>query len=183
MALPWLIGAAALAAGAALVKSLSEDDDNSSYDYEEASRRSEEAERTRAENERKKQLESARENFAIRGERIGEDIAQSLKGWIRVKTANSPTFKAQLNSRGYKIESAILHDQDIETLLPGKSHQFRKIREHLAIYSDLYSVRLTKGTKMVTAADEIETIDFELKQLETLKSEITSLKNELSTQV
>ena len=179
MALPWLIGGLALAAGAALVKKLNEDDDtSSSYDYEMESRRREEAERERKENERKKKLEAARENFAIRGESLGRDIAQSLNDWIDVDFENSPAFSAKLNSKGYKIKHAISNEQDISTLLPSKNHQFDEIRENLKVYSDIYRVRLKKGTKLVEAGKEIEMIEAELKQINKLKAEILRLQHE-----
>jgi len=186
MAIPWLIGGLVLAAGAALVKKLNEDDDNSSSssdDYEMESRRREEAERERAENERKKKLKSARENFAIRGESIGVDIAQSLNNWIELDFENSPAFSARLNSKGCKIEHAISNGQDISTLLPSKNHQFDEIRENLKIYSDIYSVRLKKGTKLVEAGQEIEMIESELKQIGKLKAEISRLQRDLSAQL
>lgn len=184
MALPWLIGGLIFAAGTALVKKLNEDDDNSSsYDYEREARRREEAERERVENERKKKLETARENFAIRGESIGVDIAQSLKSWIEVNFEKSPAFSVKLNSKGYKIEHAISNEQDISTLLPSKNHQFEEIRENLKIYSNIYSVRLKKGAKLVEAGKEIETIESELKQIGKLKSEISRLQSHLSAKV
>ncbi|MDZ4189226.1 MAG: hypothetical protein U1D25_14125 [Hydrogenophaga sp.] len=102
MAIPWLIGALAVAAGAAIVKKLNEDDDSSSSnDYESESKRHEEAESERAEKERQKKLDTARENFARRGERFGSDIAQSLEGWIDVKFEQSPAFLAKLNENGF----------------------------------------------------------------------------------
>lgn len=185
MAIPWLIGAVVVAAGTALVKKLSEDDDDNSsdYNYERESRRREEAERERSANERKKKIEIARENFAIRGESIGLDIAQSLKSWVEVEFENSPAFSAELNSKGYKIERATSNEQDISTLLPSKNHQFDEIRENLKIYSDIYSVRLKKGSRLIEAGEEIETIESELKQIGKLKAEISRLQSTLSTQL
>lgn len=184
MAIPWLIGAIAVAAGAALVKKLNEDDDNSSsYDHERESRRREEAERERKENERNKRLEAARENFAIRGESFGRDIAHSLNSWIEADFENSPAFSVKLNSNGCKIEHEISNEKDISSLLPSKNHQFDEIRENLKIYSDIYSVRLKKGTKLVEAGKEIEMIESELKQISKLKAEISRLQSDLSAQL
>ena len=183
MALPWLIGAAALYAAKKLGdKFMDDDDDDDSYDYERASRRREEAEHERAENERKKKLETAHENFATRGESIGLDIAHSLKGWIEVNFKNSPAFSAKLNPKGYKTEHAIQNEQEICSLLPG-SQQFDEIREKLKNYSAIYKVRMEKGAKLVEAGEEIETIESELGQIGKLKAEISKLQSDLSARL
>lgn len=184
MAIPWLIGAAVIAVGTAVVKKLNEDgDSSSSYDYDRESRRREKSERERAESDRNKKLQSAHENFAIRGESIGVDIALSLKNWIEVNFENSPAFAAKLNSKGYKIEHVISNERDISTLLPSESHQFDEIRENLKIYSDIYSVRLKKGVNLIEAGKEIEMIETELKQIGKLKAEISKLQSDLSAQL
>lgn len=199
MAIPWLIGGAAL-----LIAALASDDDSSN---EQEERRRKEAERERAEKERNKKLETARENFAMRGESIGSDIAQSLQGWIEVEFEQSPAFlaklnenmnilgtsfsgllissflppdSAQLNSKGYKIEHAIPNEQDISALIPSSAPPFEKIRENLKFYSLTYSVKLKQGAKLVEAGDEIEMIESELKQIGKLKAEISRLQSDLS---
>lgn len=183
MALPWLIGAAVVYGAKKLADKLTEDDDDDSFDDQRASRRQEEAERARTENERKKKLKTTRDNFAIRGESIGLDIAQSLKSWIEVEFQNSPAFSAELNSTGCKIERATSNEHDISTLLPYKNHEFDEIRENLKIYSQIYSVRLKKGAKLFEAGDEIETIESELDQIGKIKAEISRLQSALSAQL
>ena len=201
MALPWLIGGAI----ALLVGTLASSD-SSSNDREQEARRREEAERERAENERNKKLVTARENFAMRGESMGSDIAQSLQGWIEVKFEQSPAFSAQLdksalttvvtslfvvlaaraaqqNSKGDKIDHAISNEKSISALLPSSGSQFDKIKGNLKIYSDTYSVKLKQGAKLVETGKEIETIESELKQIRNLKAEMSRLQIHLSTQV
>jgi hypothetical protein len=178
MAIPWLIGGAiALLAGA-----LASSDSDESNDREQEARRRKEAERERAEKERNKKLETARENFAMRGESIGSDIAQSLQGWIEVKFEQSPAFSTKLNSKGYKIEHALSNEQDISALIPSSAPPFEKIRENLKIYSDTYSVKLKQGAKLVEAGEEIEMIESELKQISKLKAKISRLQSHLSAQ-
>lgn len=182
MAIPWLIGGAI----AILVGVLASDDDSSnnssssSDDREQEERRRKEAERERAKNERNKKLKAARENFAMRGESIGSDISKSLQGWIEVEFEQSPAFSAKLNSKGYKIEHVIPNEQDVSALLPSKHHQFDEIRENLKTYSDVYSVKLKKGDKLVEVGKKIETIESELKQISRLKAEISRLQSDLS---
>ena len=135
------------------------------------------------ENERKKKLHTARENFAIRGESIGSDIAQSLQGWIEVEFEQSPAFSAKLNSKGYKIEHVIPNEQGVSALLPSKNDQFDEIRENLKIYSDVYSIKLKKGAKLVEAGKKIETIESELKQIGKLKAEVSRLQSDFSDQL
>lgn len=186
MALPWLIGGAA----ALIIAALASDDDNSSsssssssHDREQEARRREEAERERAQNERKKRLEMAREDFAIRGESIGSDIAQSLQGWIIVKSEQSPAFSAKLNSNGYKIEQSMPNEQNVSALLPSSDHQFDEVRANLKTYSDLYKVKLKKGSKLIEAANELDKIESELNQISQLKAEISRLQSHLCAQV
>jgi hypothetical protein len=182
MAIPWLIGGAI----ALLVGALASDDDNNNNNNnnsEQEARRREEAERERAKNERNKKLKAARENFAMRGESIGSDIAQSLQGRIEVEFEQSPAFSAKLNAKGYKIEQVIPNEQGVSALLPDKNHQFEEIRENLKTYSDVYSVKLKKGAKLVEVGKEIETIESELKQIGKLKAQISRLQSDLSAQL
>lgn len=182
MALPWLIGGAiALLAGA--LASSDSDSDSSSNDREREARRREEAERERAENERKNKLKAARDNFTMRGESIGADVAQSLQGWIEVNFEQSPAFSVKLNSKGYKIENAILNKQSISSLLPGSDLQFNEIHGNLKIYSDIYSVKLKQGIKLIKAGKEIEEIKSELQQIGKLKAEMCRLQSHLSAKV
>ena len=184
MAIPWLIGIAAVAVAAALAS----DDDNSSSnsssnDREREARRREEAERERAENERKNKLQAAHKNFAMHGERIGSDVAQSLQGWIEVNFEQSPAFSVKLNSKGYKIENTVSSEQSISTLLPSSDLQFNEIHDNLKIYSDIYNVKMKRGVKLVEAGEEIETIKSELQKIRQLKAEMRKLYSYLSTKV
>lgn len=183
MALPWLIGGAIALLAGALASSDSDSSSSSSNDREREARRREEAERERAENERKNKLKAARENFTMRGESIGADVAQSLQGWIEVNFKQSPAFSVKLNSKGYEIAYATSNERSIIALLPSSSPQFDKIQENLKIYSDIYNVELKQGVKLVEAGEEIETIKFELQQIGKLKAEMSRLQSHLSAKV
>lgn len=183
MAIPWLIGIAAVAVGTAIVKKLSDDDNRGGDDDNgEESRRREQAERERKEKDRKKKFADAHENFAIRGERLGEDIKKSLQGWIAVQFERSPAFLVELGDEGYKIKQAGGSNQNISDLLPSKNHQFDEICKNLKVYSDLYSIRLEKEVKLTDVSNEIESINFEIQQIDQIKLEIIRLKNEISSQ-
>jgi hypothetical protein len=182
MAIPWLIGIAAVAVAAALAS----DDDNSSSssnDREREARRREEAERERAENERKNKLQAAHKNFAMQGERIGLDVAQSLHGWIEVNFEQYPAFSVKLNSRGYKIENAVASEQSSSNLIPSSDLQLSKIHDNLKIYSDIYKVKMKEGVNLIEARKEIETIESELQKIRQLKAEMRKLQSHLSTKV
>lgn len=177
MALPWLIGAAVVAIGAAIASS---SDDDTTPDYDAEARRRAELERERVEKERKEKRQAARENFALHGERIGSDIAQSLQGWIEIKHDKAPAFTAQLTTSGYKIESNDVEMADIEAIVPETGELFDAIRNNLKAYSNLYAVTLIQGPKLTEAQDEVDKIDIELQQIAQLKAEISKIREKIS---
>lgn len=191
MAIPWLIGGLVLVAGKALIKKLNEDDNSSSSnDTGGESRRREEAERERTDNERNKKLNIAHENFAILGESIGLDIAQSLQGWIKVEFVKSPAFSANLDSKDSSgmwfsnLEvSTSKNEGSINAIIPSSTPQFEKIRKNLKVYSGAYNVKMKQGEKLTEAGREIEMIETELEQISKIKAEISKLQSDLSAKI
>lgn len=183
MPLPWLIGAAAVVLVSAVVKAANSSDsgDSSDDDAREARRRAA-AERERAENERKKKIQTATMNFVSRGDSIGRDIAESLSGWIDVEFERSPVFAVKLNSSGYEIDHSGVDKKIIHTLIPDGSYNFNKTRENLEFYSNVYAVKLQMGPRLLKTGKDIQRIDSELEQIMRIKGEISRLKSYISAQ-
>ena len=193
MPLPWLIGAAVVGIGTAIAKSVSDSNDRKAEAQRRAEREQEQArkereaeaqrraelERERVRKEREQRLRSARENFLLRGERIGSDIAQSLQGWIEVKYENTPAFVSQLQPTGFSLKSNHPNKSKIEELIPTKGVSFEDARKNLDFYSSAYAVTLQQGAKLTKAIKEIIEIEKELNEISQLKENISNIKTRI----
>lgn len=192
MALPWLIGAAVVSIGAAIAKSVSDDNDRKA----EAQRRSEreqeqtrkereaeaqrraELERERVKKEREQRLRLARENFLLHGERIGFDIAQSLEGWIEVKYEKTPAFMAEIQPSGFPIKNNHTNKSELEEILPENLGTLDDVRKDLDFYLSKYAIKIEQGANFTKAIKEINEIEKELNQINQLKKKILNIKKE-----
>ena len=193
MPLPWLIGAAVVGIGTAIAKSVSDSNDRKAAEQRRAEREQEQArkeraaeaqrraelERERVRKEREQRLRSARENFLLRGERIGSDIAQSLQGWIEVKYENTPAFLAQLQPTGFSLKSNHPNKGKIEKLIPAKGVSFDNARKNLDFYSSTYAATFQPGTNLTKAIEEISEIEKELNEISQLKEKISNIKTRI----
>lgn len=190
MPLPWLIGAAVVGIGTAIAKSVSDSNDRKAEAQRRAEREQEQArkeraaeaqrhaelERERVRKEREQRLRSARENFLLRGERIGSDIAQSLQGWIDVKYEKTPAFVAELQPTGFAVRSNHPNKSKLEELIPAKLGLSDDAHKNLAFYSSAYSATLQQGTNLTKAIKEISEIEKELNEIGQLKEKISNIK-------
>lgn len=181
MALPWLIGAAVVAIAAKVLSSDSDNDRGSSADQDREERRREERERERHENERKKKQVSLQENFAARGEKIGTDIAQSLRDWIDVKFEKTPAFSVQLTKSGHQApdSSAAENAKRIRATMPNGYKKHAAAQEHLELFTKYYAANVSDGVNLINAKTAIKEIERDLAALESLKIKINAAKNTL----
>lgn len=181
MALPWLIGALVVGIAAKVLSSDSDDDKESRADRDREERRREELERERHENERRKKQASAQENFAARGEKMGTDIAQSLRGWIEVQFEKTPAFSVRLTKNGHQApdSSAAENAKRIRATMPNGYPKHVAVQEHLEIFTKYYAVNVSDGVNLINAKTAIKEIERDLVAIESLKIKITAAKNTL----
>lgn len=127
MALPWLIGAAVVGLGAAIVKAVSDDDSSSSssssVDTGEERRRREAAALKQLEQERDNKRSNARVLFAEGGARLGDSLSEALDGVADIAETRSPSFVASLGANGYTLPPAEpMRAEEIKHALREPSH-------------------------------------------------------------
>ncbi|WP_217540617.1 hypothetical protein [Vibrio metschnikovii] len=169
MALPWLIGAAAVALGAAVVSAISDDSDSGNGDDDgEKRRRLERAEKERQENDRKNKLQAMKEAFIEDGlERVNE-LEQSLSGLIQVSVLGNQPFKAVLDNEDSNTE--LLSPSYVEINdLPFLSQE---TQQNLVKFESLYDVELEPEEDLIQDAQTLKAIDDKLEQLHQLRSEL-----------
>ena len=189
---PYLIAAAVVGVGTGIAKLVSNnreaearrsaelEREHARKEREAEAQRRAELERERVRKEREQRLRSARENFLLRGERIGSDIAQSLQGWIEVKYENTPAFVAQLQPTGFSVKSNHPNKSKLEELIPEKIRSFDDARKNLDFYSSAYAATLQQGTNLTKAINEISKIEKELNEISQLKINISNIKTKIS---
>lgn len=179
MALPWLIGALIVSAGAAIAKSISDDNEREKEAQRIAEREREkkaEIERERIKKEHEKKLQSAHENFLLRGERIGSDISQILQGWIRIEYEKNPAFTVTLEKNGLSFRNNLKNQDEFEDIFSMNEEIFYNAKKNLNIYSKTYAVNLKQDNNLTKATKEISDIEKELNQINQLKKRIFSIK-------
>lgn len=185
MALPWLIGVAAVALGTAIVKAVSDDDssssNSSSVDTGEERRRREAAALKQIAQERERKRANACTVFAEGGARLGESLSEALHGVADVAQAGSPAFIASLGAGGYTLPPAEpLRAQDIKHVLgeafPAKDAAITRIAGNLDFYTRAYDVRLQGSRKLYRQAAQIAALDGEVKAWDGIEQQLLALK-------
>ncbi|WP_312548708.1 hypothetical protein [Massilia sp.] len=181
MPLPWLIGAAVVGLGAAIVAAVNSDDTPSSSadnSTEERRRREAAAERQRKD-ERKKKLESARVLFEERGTEIGQQLANTLDGWVDV--ADEPVFAAKLLASGYAKRSAdevVPHEVGnvLAETFSAKDKELGVVMRDLDFFNEVYDVQLRGTTRLYTTLTEIQAVEKDLSDLAKLRKQLERIR-------
>lgn len=169
MALPWLIGAAVVALGAAAVSAFSDDSDSGSggNDDEERLRR-ERAEQERKARAHKEKLESMKVEFVQEGMQRANDLQQSLDGQIKATLLGEQPFKAELEDYeefNTPISPTYVEIYDLQ-FLPEET------QESLTKFESLYDVELEPEDKLIKASVRLKEIDNMLARLKELREKL-----------
>ncbi|ENM3791732.1 hypothetical protein EFU53_002895 [Vibrio cholerae] len=169
MALPWLIGAAAVALGAAVVSAISDDSDSGNGDDDgEERRRRERAEKERKEKAHKEKLQAMKDAFIEDGLERVNALEQSLSGLIQVSVLGNQPFKAVLDTEDSNRE--LLSPSYVEINdLPFLSQE---TQQNLVKFESLYDVELEPEEDLIQYAQTLKAIDDKLEQLHQLRSEL-----------
>ncbi len=185
MALPWLIGAAVVGLGAAIVKAVSDDDSSSSssstVDVGEERRRREAAALKQLEQEREKKRSNARVLFAEGGARLGDSLSEALDGVADVAETRSPSFVASLGANGYTLPPAEpMRAEEIKHALreafPPKDAAITRIAGNLDFYTRAYDVRLQGNRKLYQKFARIEALDGKVTAWDEIEQQLLALK-------
>lgn len=181
MPLPWLIGAAVVGLGAAIVAAVNSDDtpSNSTDNGAEERRRREAAAEQQRKDERKKKQESARVLFKERGTEIGQRLADTLDGWVDV--ADEPVFTAKLLAAGYSRRSAnevVPHEVGnvLTETFSAKDKELGAVMRDLDFFNEVYDVQLRGSTRLYTALMEIQAVEKDLSELSKLRKQLERLR-------
>lgn len=185
MALPWLIGVAAVTIGAAIVKAVSDDDSSSSssssVDTGEERRRREAAALKQLEQEREQKRTNARVLFDEGGARLGDSLSKALDGVADLAETGSPSFIASLGANGYTLPPAEpMRAEEIKHALreafPPKDTAITRIAGNLDFYTRAYDVRLQGSRKLYQRFARIEALDGEIKAWDEIEQQLLALK-------
>jgi len=185
MALPWLIGIAAVSIGAAIVKAVSSDDSpsssSSSVDTAEEQRRREAAALKQREQERERKRANARTLFAEGGARLGDSLAAALDDVADVAQADAPSFGAKLGAKGCTLPPAEpMHAEDIKRALgeafPPEDAAVAQIADNLDLYTRAYDVRLQGSRTLRRQLAKIATLDAEAEAWSRIEQQLLALK-------
>jgi len=173
MALPWLIGAAVVALGAAAVSALSDDNNSGSGgNDDEERRRRERAEQERKARAHKEKLESMKEAFVHEGMQRADDLQQSLEGQIKVIMLGDKPFKATIDDDSeYQnmVSPTYVEVYDLQ-FLP------QETQDYLVKLESLYDVELEPKEKLFKVSKRLEEINLKLTQLKALREKLHALK-------
>ena len=169
MALPWLIGAAVVAIGAAAVTAFSDDSDSGgSGDGGEERRRRERAEQERKARAHKEKLESMKEAFVQEGMQRANDLQQSLDGKITLTLLGDKAFKATLDEDeefNNPVNPTYVEVYDLQ-FLP------QETQDYLVKLESLYDVELEPEEELMQLHVRLKEIDQKLAQLKALREKI-----------
>ncbi|ASK69276.1 hypothetical protein CF168_10560 [Shewanella bicestrii] len=169
MALPWLIGAAVVALGAAAVSAFSDDSDSGSGgNDDEERRRRERAEQERKARAHKEKLESMKEAFVHEGMQKADDLQQSLDGQIKVLMLGDKPFKATIDDDPeYQnlVSPTYVEVYDLQ-FLP------QETQDYLVKLESLYDVELEPEEELMKVPVRLKEIDHKLAQLKALREKL-----------
>ncbi|WP_283629113.1 hypothetical protein [Shewanella baltica] len=170
MALPWLIGAAVVALGAAAVSAFSDDSDSGSGgNGDEERRRRERAEQERKARAHKEKLESMKEAFVQEGMQRANELQQSLDGQIKVILLGDKPFKAILDD-----DDEEFHNPVSPTYVEVYDLQFlpQETQDYLVKLESLYDVELEPEEVLMNVPVRLKEIDHKLAQLKALREKL-----------
>lgn len=168
MALPWLIGAAVVALGAAAVSAFSDDSDSGSGgNGDEERRRRERAEQERKARAHKEKLESMKEAFVQEGMQRANELKQSLDGQIKVILLGDKPFKAILDDEEF-------HNPVSPTYVEVYDLQFlpQETQDYLVKLESLYDVELEPEEELMNVPVRLKEIDHKLARLKALREKL-----------
>ncbi|WP_351019357.1 hypothetical protein [Shewanella sp. AC91-MNA-CIBAN-0169] len=169
MALPWLIGAAVVALGAAAVSAFSDDSDSGSGgNGDEERRRRERAEQERKARAHKEKLESMKEAFVQEGMQRANELQQSLDGQIKVILLGDKPFKAILD------DDEEFHNPVSPTYVEVYDLQFlpQETQDYLVKLESLYDVELEPEEVLMNVPVRLKEIEHKLAQLKALREKL-----------
>lgn len=185
MPLPWIIGAAVVGLGAAIVKAVSDDDSSSSssssVDTGEERRRREAAALKQLEQEREQKRTNACALFAEGGARLGDSLSDALDGVAGVVKTGSPSFVAGLGAGGCTLPPADpMRSEEIKHVLraafPPKDDPITRIAGNLDFYTRAYDVHLQGSPKLYQQIARIEALDGRIKAWDEIEQQLLALK-------
>lgn len=185
MALPWLIGAAVVSLGAAIVKAVSDDSSSigssSSVDVSEERRRREAAALKQLEQEHEQKRTNARVLFAEGGARLGESLSEALDSVANVAEISSPSFIASLGANGYTLPPAEPMraegiKQSLRDAFPAKDAAVTRIASNLDFYTRAYDVYVQGSPKSYQQFARIAALDGEIAAWDEIEQQLLALK-------
>jgi hypothetical protein len=168
MALPWLIGAAVVALGAAAVSAFSDDSDSGSGGNGDEERRREQAEQERKARAHKEKLECIKDEFVQEGMQRSHELQQSLDGKITVTLLGDKPFKATLDEdEEFKnpVSPTCVEVYDLQ-FLP------QETQERLVKFESLYDMELEPEEELMQVPVRLKEIDHKLAQLKALRKKL-----------
>jgi hypothetical protein len=186
MPLPWLIGAAVVGLGSALVAALKSDDEPSSTisTAETARRAHEAAAEQRRKAERKQKKDNARTLFAEAGAVMGSSLEDALHGIVDVMSLGEPAFTATLTTQGYRlppVDTSRAHEVEHALAEVQRMHDpvIARISEQLIFYTAVYDVHLQGSSTLYRKIMDIQAADKELATLDQIAQQLRALQTEL----
>lgn len=171
MAIPWLIGAGIVAAGAVVAKKLNSNNSQSASagSSETATERRERARRERRERESAEKLAALQNEYTAEGNDRAESLKSVLSGAIKVSYLNEQPFATRLTEKGrLKQREVAEHCAEI--------HQLTALDDltidNLASFETLYAAELTPTPELLTLCDEKSKQNAEYRELLELKFEL-----------
>ena len=187
MPLPWLIGAAVVGLGAAIVAAVSDDDkpsgnsggSNNNDDEERRRREKAAAEQRRREAEEKRV--NARGSFAGQGDRIGAALTSALDQLAYVHPLATPSFAATLGAGGcsYPVSDEGRSQElagALRAAFPDKDTGVERIVDDLGFHGRIYHVHLRGDAALYRKLAGIEGDERALQALEGIERQLLALK-------
>ncbi|MEL4878950.1 hypothetical protein [Shewanella algae] len=171
MAIPWLIGAGIVAAGAVVAKKLSSNNSQSTSggSSETATERRERARRERRERESAEKLAALQSEYTSEGNDRAESLKSMLSGAIKVSYLNEQPFAASLTEKG-RLKQREVTEHCVEI------HQITALDDltidNLAAFETLYAAELTPTPELLMLCDETSKQNAEYRELHKLKLEL-----------
>ena len=177
MPLPWLIGAAVVALGAAAVSALNNDKNSGSGGNDgEEKRKRELAEQERKVHAHKQKLDSMNDKFVQDGIQRLSDLQKNLEGVIKITVLDDNPFKATLgdNETFYRPVSPTYVDIYDLQFLPHET------QESLLELESLFDIDIEPEKELLTFQVKLNEVDHKLAQLKELREKLESLRDTTS---
>ena len=154
MPLPWLIGAAVVAAGAAVVAALSDEDKPSNSNNDDEDRRRRAAERERKERERNEKKISIKQEFDQGVQRTYQEIITSLPNLVTIHGTKINNLTLSSGGSNFsQLESGL-----------GKAEKYQFVKD-ISLFEQIYGINAKPTEKMKSMIKDIDLLQDELNQL------------------